>query len=308
MRAFKFFTLVGIVIWLGAIVANTWFQAYQRKSYFLAAQQLLFEATSIPTGRRIFLVGSSPVFVGLSASTIQESTGLPTTNMGGFSGRTLFDGYFEFILNHIRPNDIVVLSDPRWIDTKFEEWPARCFERQSFSCVSRYLTPFPAIVGIVRELWSMRKSNADPFRTAQGDYVFSRKDSQTAENPRVAKGKTVPVGFSRMSVEKIKEQVHGITIRGACAIVVLPPFLVDQDSKLAWEHEYSKLFENLIGAGLHEHVLDSRILVAERRFFIRDNYHPSELGRANWTSHVLQQLSQRHQCGIMVKDGTRAAR
>src|SRR6202012_5061160 len=64
---------------------------------------------------RILLLGSSPAVLGLSAEKIAAATKLPTFNLAAPTSVEFFPDYMEMMMPFVRPDDVVVLSDPNWL-------------------------------------------------------------------------------------------------------------------------------------------------------------------------------------------------
>src|SRR4051812_8439387 len=104
------------------------------RAYLAEVQTRLVEFDSI-SGKRIALVGSSPVIMGLSAEQIEKATGVPTRNLALDASRGGFLDYVAMVSEHIRPGDVVVIADPNVMKSPQIQLPLRCVKDFRFDCM-----------------------------------------------------------------------------------------------------------------------------------------------------------------------------
>ncbi|MEI7681054.1 MAG: hypothetical protein WCK07_16750 [Betaproteobacteria bacterium] len=305
MRASKVIVIICIAFWVGAIFSRMGIQYSAARENDLGYQKKLIFSDAIQKDGRIFIYGSSPVVKGLVANEIKRMTSLPTMNFARRGGRIGFDEYLTLMLEHVHQGDVVILSDPRWVDVV----PPSTFgffdleKSKSVFWEGFMLFPqFGYVIDYVRGNWRLENSQTGVGSKEQ--VVKKTEAERLVLNAWFVKGKPegkrlVP-GFSNLSVPVVVRQVREIEARGACPVLLLPMLLVDRNSISKWQNEFDMLLENLKKSGIHDQVVQTTFLETDSRLFAGDTHHLSDLGGQKWTMGLIHQLSKTSRCGLAI--------
>jgi hypothetical protein len=267
------------------------------RAYLSTEEKQLAEFDSITADRRIALIGSSPVILGLSAEQIETATGIPARNLAMDASRAVFADYAAMVVEHIRPGDVVIIADPNLRKSPQMQLPLRCVRHFGFECMREQTGFAPRIVEDALVLFTDRSFGDEPLaRTPRGDFIFS-------DTP-----KTIPpkfqAPFPKNGVDNMAKLAGDVRRRGGCPIFVLTPLLPRPEQISLWQNEFTALWRKIDDAGLHDIVVEDSPLWSDPTLFHHDE-HPSEPGRKIWTGSVIAKL---HEKGLPASCGQVDAR
>ena len=297
MGVYKRIALVALALWLATTFGVAYVLAVE-DTQRAELDALLTDLDGVKGERRIVLVGSSQVVLGLSADRIMAATGIPARNAAVYEGRHGFRDYFRIVVSRVRPKDIVVVSPPVGVGIDAGSRPFGCADPSSLDCLLYNWKPAPRLVD-----FSRRFIIVSPFpnqRTAKGDVVFGAKPGDTP-----TPGKKIRPTFSADTVRVVREQAEMIRARGACPVFAFPPQLVLDDARAEWQEEFDRARAALRTAGLEDVVVGSMLINTDPRNFYHDDHHMNPTGRNLWTQMLLDDLLQSGRCGIAA--GTKRA-
>jgi hypothetical protein len=302
MRAYRKFALVSFALWVTSTAIIAIVMALDDRAREAELDAILSDLDAIKTERRIVLVGSSNVVLGLSAEQLSKSLGIPARNTAAYAARNSFDDYFRLVMERVRPNDLVLVSAPMGIvalETGSE--PFSCKDRPMPLCVIRYWKLAPRLLELIRDPFWIPKWPAQ--RTSEGDAVFSQDRERGSSLPAATNARSPK--FSENSVAIVRVHIQMIRARGACAAFAFPPRLVYDDNKPAWEEEFARAKAAFKAAGLEDALVGSMLVHTNPRDFLNDAHHMSSSGREIWTQMLVKDLRETKRCGI-IWDAVRA--
>jgi hypothetical protein len=293
MAVYKRLALTAIALWVvSTLVAAFVVSIEDRRRAPLEVMLQDFDAVS--GERRVLLVGSSNVVYGLSAGQLNELTGIPARNAGVIGVRRGFTDYFRIAMEHVRPNDVVVVSDPLWIFPGSGSQHYGCKEPTGVSCILRNWKLAPALLNLVYRRGPDPVQRWPETRTPAGDVVFPRNVERKGTLP-VAVTSPAP-RFAGKGLRIAKEQIELIRSRGACPVIAFPPMLVREDVRRDWEREFSRTKDAFKAAGLGDLLVGSMVIETNPDLFFNDAYHISPTGREIWTQMVFKSLEHAKEC------------
>jgi hypothetical protein len=255
-----------------------------QRAYLSAVEAQLVEFDSITAAKRIALIGSSPVIMGLSAEQIEIATGVPTRNLAMDAARGVFQDYAAMVLEHIRPGDVVIIADPNLRRLPQMQLPLGCVRHFGFECIREQSGFRPRIIQDALVLFTDRSFGDETLpRTPRGDFIFSRSQ------------KTVPPKFQGPfpdnGADNMAKLASDVRRRGGCPIFVLTPLLPRSEELPLWQHEFTRLRQEMDEAGLHDIAVDETPLWSDPTLFHHDE-HMSERGREIWSRSVIAKLHE----------------
>jgi len=296
MHAFKPITIAALWTWitmfvLGAILP--WETAADFRTFISSYFKQLEKMDAIHAPRRILLMGSSPIIMGLSAAQIQENTAIPTYNIGIFGSRTFFDDYFQTTLQHVKPGDIVVVSDPRLINDVYKTQTIHCLQNLDISCLQFTPHLLPKLYDAVKILMPEEsKPTIDYIRQdSHGDYSPSLNRGVMARAPTFPR--KFSSHFSNNTIEKIAQIVRDVRARGGCPIVMFIPFYIVNSEQPLWDSEFKKLWQRLDDLKIGDFVFERSPVTTSNAIFGIANEHLNEEGRRDWTQAFIDALRAR---------------
>jgi hypothetical protein len=255
------------------------------RAYLSDVEARLIEFDSIKENKRIVLIGSSPVILGLSAEQIETATGIPTRNLALDASRAVFADYAAMVIEHARPGDVFVIADPNLRKPPQMQLPLRCVREFGLDCIRGQNGLSPHIIQDSLVLFTDRSFGDEPVpRTAKGDLTYSKPQKTF---PPAFQGPFPKNGADNMA--KLAKDVRG---RGACPIFVLTPLLPKPEQISLWQAEFDKLWHAIDEAGLHDVVVEDSPLWSDPVLFHHDE-HPSERGREVWSASVIAKLREK---------------
>ena len=286
MAAIALSLLAGTVVLLAGSIAVRHYIPDEyigpERAYLTWVEQRLVEFDSIKSDKRIVLIGSSPVMMGLSAEHIETATGVPTRNLALDASRAVFREYASMVIAHVRPGDAVVIVDPNLRKPPQMQLPLSCVRHFGFECMREQNGYGPRIVHDALVLFTDRAFDEEPLeRTPKGDLVFTEA---TKTFPPKFQGPFPKNGADTMAA--LAREVRG---RGACPIFLLTPLLPKPEETPLWQNEYNKLWHEIDEAGLHDVVMEDSPLWRDPALFHHDE-HPNRRGREIWSASVVAKL------------------
>jgi hypothetical protein len=284
--AAKRLLIAGIALWAGSAVAMSLWPAdvaWHTKEERATVASLLDRAES-ETGPRIFLAGSSSVLFGYSAAEIEAATGLLTVNLGIRSGRPVLDEEIDKIVARLRPDDVLVVSDIRWIDGMGTPVPGACLDGADLASCSPRFRPMPELNFALRlVLDAVGVSSHHGERDDRGDMIF-----RASLAGRAPEAKSLPAALDPTAPEKAVRTIAAIRARGACPVLAIPPQLVREGDAAGWETLLAPLAREASSAMVDP----TPFLLRERRFFSLDAEHLSADGRSHVTRQLIDSLRE----------------
>jgi hypothetical protein len=290
MGAYKRLILTSAVLWAISTLIAAYIVALA-DTRVAELEHALHELDSVKGERRVVLVGSSNVLLGLSASQLKELSGLPGQNVAAYAARPSFREYFRKVMQRIRPNDVVIVSPPMGVIMEAGTQPFGCDDPMALPCLAHHWTAVP------RLLSSLNPRNPGLVwpegRNAEGDVIFAQGKG------RAATAKSMPLPrFSEDAAAIVTEQVEMIRARGACPVIALSPQLVVEGERTRWDREFARAIDALKAAGVHDTVVGTMLVTTDPQRFMNDEGHPSMLGREEWTRMVFNDLQETGRCGV----------
>jgi hypothetical protein len=294
MRASKRITLVAIGLWLVSCAVGSlfpWEVVNNARIGMDEVQGVLLVADREKGSGRILLLGSSPVVLGISAKEIEQRTGMPTFNIGVSDAAEFFDDYMNRILPHIRKGDIVVVSDPRWLDPSRQKLAPGCTERIAGNCLGWWFGTLPHLSLAGRFVMNLHQSiGIVPVeRDARGDYAAL--DPSRLHKPV----RTMPPP-ERNAAEDLKQMtqiVDELHRHDACPLLALGPVFVSEREQATWDGQVNSLQSAVFKSGYGRFLLSDGVLQTDRANFLDSYEHPSALERRNWTNRIIGRLMDR---------------
>jgi hypothetical protein len=296
MRDLKRFTKVGLgllaagaVLLAGSVVLrrNIPDDYIGAQRYYLTElEELLAEFDTLATGRRIVLIGSSPVLIGLSAEQIETATGVPTRNLAMNASRAVFADYATMVFDHMRPGDVAIIVNPNLSRAPRLEIELRCVRDFTFDCFREQPGRLPRIVNDMLVLFTDRAFAYEVVpRTERGDTIFPEEPTLQTRPARFAGP------FPENGAEDLAELAAEVRRRGGCPIIVLTPLLPAPEERALWQTEFDKLWGRIDQAGLTNIVVEDSPLWGDLALF-HHHEHPSEPGRERWTESVIAKMQE----------------
>src|SRR5260221_3071616 len=108
MAVYKRLALVALGLWIASslIAALVVASGDTRRA---ALDSKLDDLDTVKAERRIVLVGSSNVGLGLSAGRLTELSGIPARNAALIAARSGLNEYFRIVMERVHANDVVVV-------------------------------------------------------------------------------------------------------------------------------------------------------------------------------------------------------
>ena len=255
-----------------------------QRAYLSQVERQLAEFDSLTTGRRIALIGSSPVIMGISAAQIEAAVGVPTRNLAMDASRSVFEDYAAMVLEHVRPGDVVIIANPNLMKLPQMELPLECVKHFGFECIRPQEGLRPRIIQDALVLFTDRAFGYELLpRNSRGDFIFPRKPQFESFRPKY-RGPFPKDGAGQMARLAADVRHHG-----ACPIFVLTPILPEPGELALWQNEFTRLWQGIDQAGLRDLVVRDSPLWNDRTLFHHDQ-HMSERGREIWTGSIIARL------------------
>jgi hypothetical protein len=266
---------VAFGIWLVAVVTHAtvtstsffrfWMINLEHKLEKFAAQK---------AACRIFLIGSSPIVFGLSATQLQAETGCAAANFGMLAGADVLDDYLQMVLRNVNSGDVVVLRDRDW--TYPELKTTRCEDKPVWLCFVLSLDLSPSLrqdfVFLTDPIWS---------RSVNGDLI-----SFPPYVGRLARISNAPLPDSDFRLKILAAQAANIESRGAHAILAAVPMLVSETARPGLELAFARFATEVKATTGPSTQWLGPLLETDVAMFTMDGQHSSEAGRRRWTKLV----------------------
>ena len=265
---------LAMALWLAAVLLHAVVASSLPLRLAASATDQRLQALDKTAGRcRIFLVGSSVVLMGLSATELEAATGCAAVNAALLNISGQINEYLERILVHARPGDFVVLSDRSWTDMPLDK--KKYAERPRW--VS-YLTSVSLAPHAMADLRIV--SNSDLRRSTRGDNLEFTALPGTPMLRFAAALDELPFRLVRIS-----HQVQIIRASGARPILAATPILVAGSAKQVLEAQFALLNERVL-ATVGDDVWIGPIVETNLVYFAMEGQHSSEAGRRRWTKQI----------------------
>ena len=267
-------------LWGLSIIVNTVVLAYPSFQDVPSAQRDALANWSASQAKcRILLVGSSPVVFGQSAHEVQAATGCDTANLAALSVAHVLNVYLDNLLDHVRPGDIVVLSDRLWTQPQADTPP--CEAGLSWRC----LTPWFRLVPNLNEALVRLRGTA-VRRDVKGDLL-----EFPALPPDPMRPLDRPLDKMPFRLERIEAQVQAIRDRGARPVLAPTPLLARRQSLADVQRDLAAM-ETLVKARVGEGVWIAPLISTDLQAATIDGQHASAAGRRQWTALVATALQK----------------
>lgn len=290
MGAYKRLIVTSAALWAISTVIGAYIVALA-DTRVAELEQALHDLDSVKGERRVVLVGSSNVLLGLSASQLRELSGLPGHNVATYAARPSFREYFRRVMQRIRPNDVVIVSPPMGVVMEAGSEPFGCEDPMGVQCLAHHWTAVPRLLSSINPRGASLVWPEE--RAAAGDVIFRPGKGRTPD----AKSMPMP-RFSEDSVAIVSEQVEMIRARGACPVIAFSPQLVVENERSRWDREFARAKDALKAAGVNDPLVGTMMVTTDPRHFLNDPEHPSMVGREEWTRMVFKDLQESRRCGL----------
>ena len=281
--------LVGALLFaFGLVLRRTIPDTYigAQRAYLTELERQLAEFDTIASGRRIALIGSSPVILGLSAKQIESATGIPTRNLAMNASRGVFKEYAAMVFEHLRPGDIAVIVNPNVTRLPLLEMPLSCVWQFGLKCIRDQGGRRPRFIEDAMVLFTDRAFGYETSpRSSRGDFIFP-EDSPLQSIPRAFTGP-----FPKNTASDLAELAEVARRDGLCPIIALTPLLPQPEEHALWQSEFDELYQELGRAGLRDIVVQGAQLWSDPSLF-HHHEHPSERGREIWSQSVIAKLQE----------------
>jgi hypothetical protein len=294
MRASKRITLLAIGLWLVSCVIGSvfpWEVIDGARNGMDTAHNVLLAADRAEGTGRILLLGSSPVVLGISAKEIERRTGMPTFNIGVSDAAEFFDDYMSRVLPYIRKGDVVIVSDPRWLDPTRQKLSPGCTEQIAGNCLGWRFAALPHLSLAGRFVMNLHQpiGIVPADRDARGD--------NTAMDPgrlhKPVRTMPPPDRIAALDVRQMAGIVDELHRHDACPLLALGPVFVSESEQAAWDSQVSSLQSAVFKSGYGRFLLSDDVLRTDRADFLDSYEHPSALGRSDWTNRIIARLMDR---------------
>ena len=295
MHGFKRLTFAALLLWgCGMLVSAVipWEIIAEGRSALATVSRIGEMAKTEGGAPRILLIGSSPVVLGLSAKEIADATGVPTFNLAVPGVLPFFPEYLDTAAAFVRPDDIVVISDPNWLARGNATLTKGCVGSFSLSCAVWGPRPLPHLIEFARVLFgTWPTKNTAIVRNAIGDAVAVRSFNAAETIP------TLPFAgrFADQVAVELRKTVENFRARGACPLITLGPIFVDADEQEQWRREQNATEARVAKLGLALSVITDGAVNTDRSLFLDSYEHPTAAERAIWTERVISRLVSRSQ-------------
>lgn len=294
MRASKRITLLAVGLWLVSCLVGSifpWEVVDRARLGMDEVHGVLSMADQMTEAGRIFLVGSSPTVLGISAKEIERRTGMPTFNIGISDSAEFFDDYMGRILPHIRKGDVVVVSDPRWLDPSRQKLAPGCTERIAGDCLGWWFGALPHLSLAGRFIFGLHQSIGITRidRDAHGDN--DSLDPSRLHKP--VDPMPPPERIAAVDVKQMTRIVDELRRHDACPLLALGPVFVSEREEMSWSSQISSLQSAMSKSGYGRFLLADDVFKTDRANFLDSYEHPSAVERSSWTNRVIGRLTDR---------------
>src|SRR5579859_2481147 len=289
MRGSRRLTFVALLIWACGMLVSAvvpWLVIEGGRSALADLDTIGANAKASAATPRILLIGSSPVVLGLSAEEIARATGLPTYNLGVWTALFFFPEYLDRAMEFVRPDDIVILSNPNWLNRQSPILGEGCIGKFSASCTLWRPRPLPDLVEFVKVLSGLWPTDFGVKRDPVGDLVTVRIRNGAETIP------TLPyVGrISDGVVADLAQAAARLRKLGACPLLTLGPIFVEPKERDRWLGEQSAAEARVAELGLSASVITDGMVNTDRSLFLDGFEHPAPSERVIWTRRVVERL------------------
>jgi hypothetical protein len=265
---------VAVALWLVAMLLHAVVASSLSLRLSASETDQRLQALDRTAGRcRIFLVGSSVVLMGLSATELEAATGCATVNAALLNISGQINEYLERILIHARPGDFVVLSDRSWTDMPLDI--KKYTERPQWMSFLRSVSLAPHAMADLRVV-----SNSDMRRGTRGDNI-----EFTAVLGAPVLLYAAPLNDVPSRLQRISKQVQIIRASGARPILAATPVLVADSAKQDLESQFALLNQRVL-ATVGGDVWIGPMVETNHVYFAMEGQHSSEAGRRRWTQQI----------------------
>jgi hypothetical protein len=295
MRGSKRITLLAVGLWLMSCIVGSlfpWEVVYRARMGLDEIYDVFAVADQIKGQRRVLLVGSSPIVIGMSARQIEQRTGLPTFNVGINDAAEFFDDYMSRILPHVRKGDIVVVSDPRWLDPSRAKLAPGCTEKVAGNCLGWWFNALPHLSLVSRFLFD--------FHHVIGAKVIDRDahgDNDAMDPTRLHKAVDTMPPLNKMiaalDIKQMAQIIDEFHRHEACPLLAVGPVYVNEREKALWNSQVTSLQSAVSKSGYGRFLLADDVLQTDRANFLDSYEHPSPLERDSWTNRIIDRLTDR---------------
>jgi len=292
MHASKRITFLAAGLWLAACLVGSifpWDVVDRARLGMDEVHSVLSMADQTKAAERIFLVGSSPIVLGISAKEIERRTGVPTFNIGINDSAEFFDDYMGRILPHIRKGDIVVVSDPRWLDPLRLKLAPGCTERLAGNCLGWWFGTLPHLSLAGRFILGLHQSigptRIDRDAHGDNDALDPSRSHKPFDTMRP------PAQIATADVKQMTQIVDELRRHDACPLLALGPVFVSEREEMSWNSQIGALQSAMSKSGYGRFLLADDVFKTDPADFLNSYEHPSAVGRRNWTNQVIARLT-----------------
>jgi hypothetical protein len=257
--------------------------------------RVLAAAATSPGDTRIMLVGSSPVRIGLSAARIEQATGIPTFNLGVPDSAEFFEDYIDTVMQHLRTGDVVVVSNPLWLDPNRASLKAGCVRRLVRDCLTWRVSAFPHLNLTIQ--YMLKPMLLDALGPARSPTVGFHGDGiapqPVQENKAIEPMPPPPAEMVATDLAQISRLIERFREREACPLFALGPVFVRDKERPSWTKNLDALRAAAYKGGLGPYLLSDEVAQVDRSQFGDSPEHPSINGGADWTRRIIDRLRDR---------------
>lgn len=275
MRGFRRLALLGLFLWLLAVLARAGIAAsFDLRMMLPDARRAVEMVASAPEdGCRVLVVGSSPTLFGLSATELEAATGCRSANLSMIDMGGRLDDYLDRVLPHLRLGDVLVLADRRW--TQAGSGDDACAGQPAWACLAGAIHFAPYVVERLRLVLPLSLP-----RDSRGDLL-----NHPPMTARRFVYRELPLDDLMMRASLAVGQAGAIRARGACAVLAPVPMLVAPEAIPTLQAAYDRL-----GRQVTEQAADAAwlppLLETAPDLFVLEGQHPSAAERLRWTARV----------------------
>lgn len=273
MREFKLISKLGILIFIFSIfISNFTLINKEITNDPIFKNQLIQIKNHHQSGNKIYIYGSSPVLLGISAETIEINTNIKTFNFSSTGFANQIDTALSSIASRANLGDIILVSD--------REYRA--------SMTKKSITSNIKIIPELKILISPPLFK----RNLYGDLeIYPEQTFMPIKN-------SPPPNYDeKLIIEKMILQINIAKNSGVCPVLVLVPILVNPNEKEDYELATNRLISHAKSAGISQNLLFLTSIETNKDFFI-DQFHMSKKGRDKWTNAVTFEILERNLCNV----------
>jgi len=295
MHASKKITILAVSLWLISCAVSClvvpWEVVYNARYELSKVRQVWSVADQAQLPGRILLVGSSPVRMAMSARKIERATGIPSFNLGASNAAEFFDDYLDDVMRHVRTGDIVVVSDPAWLDISRPRLPVGCIAEIRHDCLAWHFKLLPnlkpAMIFLLNAL--APPSPSGNMRDARGDNTGQDIDARAISIEPLAPS----VELATTDVGKMNSLIRRLRAVDACPLLTLGPVFINDGELAPWQTQLTTLKNSAYKSGFGRFLLSDDVVYSDRADFSDSFEHPTRSAGAAWTDRIIARLMDR---------------